>query len=156
MFCTCGTRLLGEGRLQNSDLRPLRGRDCFSSPGSSEPCDCQKVTPIRRAPRKRQSLQSTRGDATLCFARAEPGCGPFLSCRAELFRAVSGHHKVDLVERNASVPLKAAETTLRNFDPSLHRKLQRGAGAGNPELLGSRSSPLEPLGVTRNHHRSIG
>ena len=26
-----------------------------------------------------------------------------------------------------------------------------GAGAGNPELLGNRSSPLEPLGVTRTH-----
>ena len=40
----------------------------------------------------------------------------------------NGHRKVDLVERNASVPLKATETTLRNFCPSLHRKLHWGLG----------------------------
>ena len=51
------------------------------------------------------------------------------SCRSRtLSPAVPGtlgHHNVHLVERNASVPLKAAETTLRQNDPSLHRKLQR-------------------------------
>ena len=87
------------------------------------------------------------GDAEVAEAQTVPPCGSFLSRRAELFRALSGHHQVDLVEQNAPVPLKAAETTLRNFAPSLRR---------NPELLSRRSSPLEPLGVTRTHHRSIG
>ena len=43
------------------------------------------------------------------------------------------HNEVDLVERNASVPLEAAETMLQNYCPSSQRKWQRGGwGWENP------------------------
>ena len=123
VFCRCGTRLRGLERIRNSDLRTLRGRDRFSSPRCSESWDCHRVTRIRRAPRKRQSLQTGRGGANRQFASAVRCFLSGIESPGAAVPGTKGHRKVDLVERNASVPLKATETTLRNFCPSLHRKL---------------------------------
>ena len=121
----------GLERIRNSDLRTLKGRDRFSSPRSSESWDCHRVTRIRRAPRKRQSLQTGRGGANPRFASAVRCFLSGIESPGAAVPGTKGHRKVDLVERNASVPLKATETTLRNFGPSLHRKLYHNVGLGS-------------------------
>ena len=81
------------------------------------------------------------GDAKIAEAQTVPPCGSFLSRRAELFRALSGHHKVDLVERNASVPVKAAETTLSEM-LKYQRRRERLGDAKVAEAQGSSISSV--------------
>ena len=82
-----------------------------------------KAVPVKAAETTRKfRVLSFRG-ANLRFASAVRCFLSGIESPGAAVPGTKGHRKVDLVERNASVPLKATETTLRNFCPSLHRKL---------------------------------
>ena len=66
-------------------------------------------------------------------------------------KAFGGHRKADLVERNASVVLRAGLVQIRD-SPCRHVGIATwGLGLEMTSKIGIVRPPLEPLGVTRTH-----